>query len=166
MKFILAAALAAATLTGTASAQSSEQLALARQLTEQVGATTMAVEMIDIMAPMIRQQIAAGAPDLTEQQLDDVTAILIEEFRNSEDELMEEIVTLYASAFSEAELQAATEFYATELGQTFIERMPEVMQRGMVLGEQWGATVAQRAIPRVQAYLMEAEAAPAGEATE
>ena len=90
MKFILAAALAAATLTGTASAQSSEQLALARQLTEQVGATTMAVEMIDIMAPMIRQQIAAGAPDLTEQQLDDVTAILIEEFRNSEDELMEE----------------------------------------------------------------------------
>lgn len=150
---LLAAAILA--FSGAAAAQADDREALARQLADQTGASRAALDMIEIMVPMMRQQIQAGAPNLTDAQLDEILSILTEEFEASESELRDGIVALYAREFTEEELRAATEFYDTEIGRAFVSRMPQVMQEAAVLGESWGMQVAQRALPRVQAYMQE-----------
>ena len=93
------------------------------------------------------------APQLTEAQLDAVIAIMLEEFEASASELTDMIVMLYATEFSEEELAGAIAFYETELGQVLLARMPTLMERSFIVGQQWGADVAERALPRVQEYL-------------
>lgn len=55
-----------------------------------------------------------------------------------------ELVSIYADAFTEAEIRELTAFYQTELGRKMMERMPEVMGRS--------AEISQRL---VQAHLPE-----------
>lgn len=153
LSFILGAAMMASALFAAAPAAADERVALGRQLAVQTGAADLASGMIESMTPLMRAQIQSGVPQLTESQLDDVVGILVSEFQASESELTDMIAALYAAEFTEAELTAAIEFYETELGQMLISRMPALMQRSAVVGQQWGTDVAQRALPRVQEYL-------------
>ncbi|SDM03938.1 hypothetical protein SAMN04488568_10491 [Maricaulis salignorans] len=150
---VLSASLLASALLLAAPAAADDREALARQLAEQVGAVDLASSMIDSMAPLMRDQIQSSAPQLNDEQLDTVVRILLEEFEASQTELTDLIVMLYATEFTEAELLGAIEFYETELGQVLLARMPALMERSVVAGQQWGADVAQRALPRVQEYL-------------
>jgi hypothetical protein len=154
---ILGVAFLASILFMVAPAAADEREALARQFAEQVGAAELASTMIASMTPLLREQIHSNVPQLTDEQLDEVVGILTSEFRAAEGELTDLIVTLYATEFTEAELTAAIEFYQTDLGQMMLERMPSLMERSVALGQNWGATVAQRALPRVQEYLAELE---------
>ncbi|WP_339740970.1 DUF2059 domain-containing protein [uncultured Maricaulis sp.] len=150
---MLGAAFLTSLLLAVAPAAADEREVLARQLAEQTGAVDLASDMIGSMAPVMRAQIQASAPQLTEAQLDAVIAIMLEEFEASASELTDMIVMLYATEFSEEELAGAIAFYETELGQVLLARMPTLMERSFIVGQQWGADVAERALPRVQEYL-------------
>jgi len=50
--------------------------------------------------------------------------------------LKEKFVAMYALEFSEEELQAMIDFYGTDIGQRVIEKLPAVMNKGAILGQQ------------------------------
>ncbi|MHA6288319.1 DUF2059 domain-containing protein [Maricaulis sp. CAU 1757] len=154
-RFLRGATLAVALAGGLAAAPvvADDRRELAERMAEQVGAAGLAMDMVDLMVPVMRQQILAADPTLTSDQLDDLVGILVEEFQASEPELRDGIIGVYADSFTEAELRAAVEFYDTPLGRSLMEKMPDVMQASARMGENWGMAVAQRAMPRVQAYL-------------
>ncbi|WP_417491451.1 DUF2059 domain-containing protein [Maricaulis sp.] len=149
---IVGMALLASALFTTSPAAADEREALARQLTEQIGVTELASTMMVAMAPLMREQIRASVPQLTETQLDEVVAIMMVEFHAAESELTDMIVDLYASEFTEAELVQFIAFYQTDLGQIMLDRMPGLAERSVEMGQAWGAQVALRAMPQVQEY--------------
>ena len=48
--------------------------------------------------------------------------------------LKDELITIYTEAFTEAELKQVTAFYETPAGKKMVEKMPELMSKGMQLG--------------------------------
>jgi len=50
------------------------------------------------------------------------------------DSLKDDIVKIYTDAFTEDELKQVTAFYKTPVGKKMIEKMPELMGKGMQLG--------------------------------
>ncbi|MFO0891794.1 MAG: DUF2059 domain-containing protein [Isosphaeraceae bacterium] len=48
--------------------------------------------------------------------------------------LKEDVIAMYAEAFTEAELREITAFYRTPTGRKMIEKMPVLMAKGMQLG--------------------------------
>lgn len=51
------------------------------------------------------------------------------------DALREPLVELYAQEFTAAEMRAASDFYSTPAGKTFLAKMPRMMQLGGELGQ-------------------------------
>ena len=50
--------------------------------------------------------------------------------------LKEDIISIYAGAFSEGELNEIIRFYRTPTGRKMIEKLPELTNKGMQLGAQ------------------------------
>ena len=48
--------------------------------------------------------------------------------------LKEDLITIYANAFTEKELKEITAFYKTPIGKKLVEKTPELMGKGMELG--------------------------------
>jgi len=67
------------------------------------------------------------------------------------DKIEGDIVDLYMKSFSEEELKEMTAFYKTPLGQTMIEKMPEVMLRSAEISRQQMRFV----IPRIKQLAQE-----------
>jgi hypothetical protein len=63
--------------------------------------------------------------------------------------LDKEMVRLYAETFSEPELRQLIAFYKTPVGQKALQKMPELMQKGMAIGQQ----LAQAHLPELQAAI-------------
>ncbi|KAF3362678.1 hypothetical protein PHSC3_000917 [Chlamydiales bacterium STE3] len=53
----------------------------------------------------------------------------------SAESLRNEMIDLYAEIFTEGELREITAFYKTETGQKSLEKLPELMQRAMQIGQ-------------------------------
>lgn len=51
------------------------------------------------------------------------------------DKMKAQYVELYASIFTESELKGLIEFYRSPVGQTFIRKQPELMQKSMELNQ-------------------------------
>ena len=51
------------------------------------------------------------------------------------DALKPQLVAIYTEAFTEAELREITAFYKTPAGQKAVTVMPELMQKGMTMGQ-------------------------------
>ncbi len=60
--------------------------------------------------------------------------LMTEQF--SGESFLPSIAELYVEVFSLEELQGMVEFYRSALGQKLLEKMPELMQRSMVIAEQ------------------------------
>lgn len=63
--------------------------------------------------------------------------------------LDKEMVRLYADTFTEPELRQMIAFYKTPVGQKAMQKMPELMQKGMAIGQQ----LAQAHLPELQAAI-------------
>jgi uncharacterized protein len=50
------------------------------------------------------------------------------------DSLKDDFITIYAEAFTEDELKQITTFYQTPTGKKMVEKLPELMSKGMQLG--------------------------------
>ncbi len=60
-----------------------------------------------------------------------------------------EVVRLYIASFSESELRELIAFYRSPIGQKALEKMPELMQKGMAIGQK----LAQDNMPELQAAI-------------
>jgi hypothetical protein len=116
--------------------------ALARELMRISGAGAMGKQVMVQMIAVFRQN-TPGVPDE-----------FWTEFMNSVDphELEELVVPIYVKNLSVEEMAAALEFYKSPVGQSLLQKMPQVMQESMSAGQQWGEKLGKAAAEKIQKY--------------
>ncbi len=80
---------------------------------------------------------------------DRIMDILFEEL--SWEQMKDDFIELYASVFSEEEIRALLEFYRSSAGQKLNKKMPELMEKSMVISQKH----VREAAPRIQQAIEE-----------
>ena len=62
------------------------------------------------------------------------------------DKLKEDYISIYADVFTKEELEGIIAFYKTPVGQKFVEKQPELMQRSMRITQKQMTTI----MPKIQ----------------
>ncbi len=83
---------------------------------------------------VVKTQSAALSPD-KQKVYSSIMKIFMDKYLNW-DNLKKDMSKIYASEFSESEMKELTKFYQSPLGKKMIEKSPELMQKGMLVGKQ------------------------------
>jgi hypothetical protein len=135
-----ASVLAAAPAASAASAASPHEQA-ARELYAMIGGRDMAKQAGNAMVAQM-----ASNPALAPYQ--DVLMSWVQKvFAGGT--LDAEMIRLYVATFSESELRQLIAFYQTPIGQKALQKMPELMQKGMAIGQK----LAQDHMPELQSAI-------------
>ena len=98
----------------------------------------------------VAKQLAYGLkqaqPDIDRKAFEIVLSVSDEVLAARSDELMEKMVPLYASHFTESDLDELLAFYRSPIGRKTSETMPGLMQESMELV----ATESQSSIPKIK----------------
>lgn len=101
------------------------------------------------MAQIEQMDLPPEKAEEARQLQDQIMTILFEEL--SWDQMKEDFIELYASVFTEEEIKAMLGFYRSPAGQKLNRKMPEIMEKSMVISQKH----VRRAAPRVQGVLEE-----------
>ena len=151
MKRVTMCVVVASVLVGAmvASAQDPKREALAEEL---VGIMNMqeniekSFEMIKKMMPQQLDQMGTGG-ESSEARKEAESMMDLIQAEMSWDKLKDDYIAIYAETFSSAELEGIVSFYKSTVGQRFIEKQPELMQRSMEVSQKQ----MMRILPKVQA---------------
>ncbi len=126
-KTVLLALVVLLCFTGLAQAQSDQRLKAAENLLEAMNVKVALQKSIDAMLDVQLRQRPAMRP---------YKDILLKFYRKymSYESLKDDMVQIYADAFSEKELNEIAKFYRSPVGQKTIEKMPELLAKGAKLG--------------------------------
>ncbi|HEX9945404.1 MAG TPA: DUF2059 domain-containing protein [Thermoanaerobaculia bacterium] len=113
----------------------------ARELLDLVGGKDLAKTMSLAMVSQFRSN-----PDLAPYE--DVFAKWIEKVY-SQGDFERELVRLYVESFTEDELRQLTAIYKTPVGHKALRKLPELMQKGMAVGQR----IAQEHMPELESML-------------
>ena len=113
-----------------------------RQAAEQVLKLTNAHKMLE---PMIQQMQQRQLKQLEEMNLSKDAYVITEKYILQMNELIkaeltwdkmkDDYINLYASVFSEQELEDLTQFFKSSIGQKMVEKNPDLMHEVMLLGQ-------------------------------
>ena len=115
------------------------RLEAAKELIEVTGAK----KQIELMLDVMKQGLGRGARETgnptaaTKLENDFQQFSLI--FQGYREKMVEEFAALYAEKFTADELKEITAFYRSGTGAKFIASMPDLMQRGGLIGQRYGA---------------------------
>ncbi len=76
------------------------------------------------------------------------------------DRIKAQVVNLYATTFDESELKGLIEFYESPVGQAFIRKQPELMQKSMQLNQQLMRDIQPKLMQLMKESMPRAPAAP------
>ena len=105
-----------------------------------------------MMNQMVSQLVATF-----KEKSPNVPASFWEKFESSLDAhaVVQRIIPIYDKHYSLEDLKAVNAFYATPAGQHLLGAMPQVMQESMLIGQQWGRELAEKAIKEIKAEEIE-----------
>lgn len=66
------------------------------------------------------------------------------------EDVIELLVPLYAKYYTAEDLRAINDFYATPAGKRLLEKMPQLTQESMAIGNRWGQEAAARVTKRLE----------------
>ena len=66
------------------------------------------------------------------------------------DDLVNLVIPIYARHFSDGDLDGLIAFYSSPLGQRVTHEMPAVTSESMVVGQEWGRTLAAQVLARAK----------------
>lgn len=112
-----------------APAPSAHNLELARQLFAEMHMDRMMDSMMKAMIPAMTEQARKANPGLTADQSQAVNEAVVESSRGLMAKLTDRMIPLYASTFSQKELEDTVAFYGSPSGQAMLAKMPELAQR-------------------------------------
>ena len=136
--FALAAALATATQAMCADAPTgnAHSLALAKHLFAEMHMDQLMGGMMKNMTPAMIAQARKANPALTEDQAQIITQAVSESSQVMMGKAIERFIPLYASTFTERELEDLVAFYDGPTGQAMLNKMPVLMSKmGPVMTE-------------------------------
>ncbi len=129
-----------------------------RESVEKLAELTEVPKMIDAMQSQVGGMFDGFAQqlDLSEEERpsfekykEKVIVLMHEEV--SWEKMKEPMLDIYMKHFSEAEVQGLIEFYSSDLGQSMIRKMPEVMRESMAISQ----NMMQVMMPKIQALALE-----------
>lgn len=106
-----------------------------KELLQVTGAGNMAVQMMEQMIPSMKRMVP-DAPDA-----------FWEEFASQVDgdELEDMVIPIYQKHLTQADVDAQLKFLQSDAGQKMIKVQPMIMQESMMVGQEWGIKLMQRA---------------------
>lgn len=132
--------LAIPALSQRAAAPSPDGIAAAKELMTITGADK---NMDIMMANMIPQFAAIQKQQRPDQAaaIDEVFASLSTRMMARKQEMLDLIAPLYAERFSADELKQVIAFFKSPTGVKFVAAQPDILQRSMLIGQQWGQRI-------------------------
>lgn len=112
-----------------ADAPSPHALELAKRYFADLHMDRMMDTMVHNMLPIVMAQLAKQAPQLTDAQRQAVADAAAESTADLMGKLMDRMAPLFASTFSEKELQDLVTFYESPTGQSMMSKMPTLMAK-------------------------------------
>ena len=103
-------------------------------------------EQMNQMLPQIMQQlkplVVKGNP-LAERDFDALMPVISAAMNTHLEAYINSGAQIYARHFTADEMRQVTDFYRTPIGQKLLQKLPQVMQETMAVGQQLGQAVAQ-----------------------
>ena len=131
---------------------SAAAVALAREIVDLKGATTMFDAVITGVIEYHKKILLSANPTLG-RDLDDVAAGLVKEFAPRRAEVHLEIARGYASRFTEQELKDILAFYKTPLGKKLIVEEPKGVDEATKRVDAWAGRYAEDVLVRLRAEM-------------
>jgi len=129
--FALLATLVTATpaVSADAPAPNAHSLELAKHLFAEMHMDRLMSGMMTNMTPMMVAQARKANPSLTDAQADIIAQAVSESSQAMMAKLVDRIIPLYATTFTEKELQDLVTFYDGPTGQAMLTKMPTLMSK-------------------------------------
>ncbi len=107
----------------------------------------------EAMMPMIDQMAMRFKLDV--EQKEELKNIYRTWFKEDFDQskVVNEVKSLYVETFTEDEIEQVTEFFKTPVGKKFINKSPELMQRGARIGMAEGQAKEHKLMERIRPFL-------------
>ncbi len=115
------------------------------ELVQIMGGANMVKQIMEVMVPLMDQEIRKAAPGITEEHRKETLGVFIKEFHDASDIFLNDMIAVYDKVLTEKEIEASIAFYSTPEGKSLLKKMPQLMQAGMVAGQKWGEEVGRRA---------------------
>ncbi len=146
-----AAILFAATISAQAqsSAPSSDALAASKDLVEVTGVLKQFEGMVPVLVNQINQGLAATDPayltdNKQKEALADASKVALVEGDKLKNELIKDIIQLYAQRFTTDQMKEITAFMKSKAGQKFVQEAPSVLSDSMRLGQYWNGEITNK----------------------
>ena len=122
-------------------AEESEKVKDIRKLLEITGTPKLGLRI----AKRIIKSMKRTHPDVPEKFWD--------EFENemSKGAFIDMIIPAYEKHFTHEDIQKLIEFYKTDVGQKYVDKMPKLAMESMQAGRQWGRKLGQKAVDKLRA---------------
>ena len=133
---------------GMAQAPSPEALTIARELVATSRAAENATLLLPSIVQLLKPAIVQGRPQV-EKDFDLIAPRLVESFKSRLDELTDQVVVIYATNFTVAEMKDITAFYREPAGQKFLAKAPVIAQQSMAAGQKLGAQLGRELQSRI-----------------
>ena len=138
---IVLAAVLYASAPSRAESPSPETLAAARELVATAKATDNFKKILPSMVQAMKPAIVQGRPAVEKDY--DVVASRMSELANARlADLAELIAQIYARNYTASEMREIQAFYQTLTGQKVIQTAPVIAQQSLLVGQEWGKSLA------------------------
>lgn len=154
-KFIAALVVCVCALIAIGEVKEPSQNELAEQLLVSMNVPQTTEQVMDIMKEMLPMQMKQmGMPDTVINDQTNEYMKKVMDFTAKEvgwEAMKEDYIALYAESFSKEELEGAIVFYSSDIGQAFIKKQPELMQKSMQISQKKMMAV----MPKLQQMMKE-----------
>ncbi len=139
----LAAACVAVFVAGPARPQSPppDALSAARELIMTMRTADQFKAILPVVIRNLKPAIVQSRPEV-ERDFDAIMPLLLDAMNARVSEIVDQITALYARTFTVDELREVTAFYRGPTGQKFLQRLPQITQESMAIGQKFGQSVA------------------------
>jgi hypothetical protein len=135
-----------------------ERLALAMKLVELSGTTRIFDEVLPSIAEDSKNRFIRANPQMQLGIIAVVDRIAVQ-MVSRRPELDQYLARVWASGFSDDEMQELVDFYSTEVGKKFSNALPQVLAVQTAAAQEWGKSVSEELNVKVQQELRAAMSA-------
>lgn len=129
-----------------------ERMALAMKLVELNGTTRVFDEVLPSIAQQAKTEFIRANPQMQLGIIAIVDRVAVQ-LVSRRPELDQYLARVWASAFSDEEMQELVDFFSTEAGKKYAQALPQLIAVQTSAAQEWGKSIAQDLTQRVQVEL-------------
>ena len=151
---VLLLAMGAMGAAGCAAAQATK-VEKAQELFRVFQADGITEQMMEAAFAQMNAMTRQANPELPNEATEIIQQEVLAALKEAMPLLIEEVAKIYERVFTEEELDAILAFYKSPVGQSMIQKMPQMAGETMMLSQQWGMGLFEHLPGRVEQRLRE-----------